>query len=303
MFTTRRRGWLAAAMALSVTGSLALAQDAGQTARKARQGAPAGAKTEQGEGKGAKGAGQRGAPGGGLMQRLTSELGLTEEQQTQIKALVQQHFEEARQQAEQSEKGQQIKAIREEMRKAREAGDQAKLEELRKQLRELAGDDQANRREQVQQNLEALRAKITPLLTPEQQKKFAEMKFDRGAGGAGAVGGNIDPRRLRGVLQNLDLTKEQKQAAEEIFAKAKEEMQSIPQDDRAARMQVGQRVMSEIRNLLTDEQKTKLEEQLSKARTRGDGEGAGQGKGRGRGRGHGDGKGAGEGGSEGEGAK
>lgn len=217
--------------------------------------------------RGKKGA-RRGTAGGGLLDRLTSELNLTADQQTQIRTVIQTHFQQARQAQQDSEQGQQIAAIRDQMRQAREAGDQQRLEELRKQLRELTGSESDGRRAAVQQSMQELRGKIAPLLTPEQQEKFAAMDLAPGAT-AGALGpGAADPRRLRSAVQKLDLTSEQRAQVDQIFQNARDEMKSLPEGDRRARYQLGQKVMSDVRAVLTPEQQTQLQELLSKERTR-----------------------------------
>lgn len=86
-------------------------------------------------------------PHGDPLKALTEKLGLTEEQQTKIKAI----FEDEKKTG---------KAIREDKSLSKDAA-HAKMDENRKTHRE----------------------QVRAVLTPEQQKKFDEMKDDRGPGG------------------------------------------------------------------------------------------------------------------------
>ena len=89
----------------------------------------------------------KGGPGGDRLKMLSDKLGLTEEQKTKVKAILEDEMQKG-------------KALREDKSLDRDAA-HAKMQEIRKTHRE----------------------QIRAVLTPEQQKKFDEMKEDRGPGG------------------------------------------------------------------------------------------------------------------------
>ncbi|MBK8913144.1 MAG: hypothetical protein IPM64_00840 [Phycisphaerales bacterium] len=238
----------------------AAADEGGQ--RRARGGGEGGERRRGPEGRGGEG---RQFAGAGMIARVADELQLSEEQRQEVLAVVADHFRAIRDEEEQSETGQAIRALREQMRQAREAGDQEQLAALREEMRKLNDGGGEDRRARMEAGMEALREKIMPLLNEEQQAKFAKMDLSP-AGGRGGPAGAADPRRIRAALANLDLDAEQKAAVEELMRAAREQMEALPREDVAGRAEIGTQLIAQVRGLLTDEQRAKLERELNRGR-------------------------------------
>jgi Spy/CpxP family protein refolding chaperone len=106
------------------------------------------------------------------MEKLTKELTLTQEQQTQIRKLMTDYQEQMREQMRKlmSENGEKLKALRKQIDEARAAGDREKLKTLEAQRRELTGEEKtAAARQKLITNIEAQ-------LTADQKTKFEQIK-------------------------------------------------------------------------------------------------------------------------------
>lgn len=268
-------------MTAAVFAAPVLAQD--KPAQPGAAGEERGARRARGEGgeggerrRGPEGRGEgRQFAGAGMIARIADELQLSEEQRQEMLGVVADHFRAIREQEDQTETGQAIRALREQMREAREAGDQEQLAVLREEMRKLNQGGMEERRAQMEANMEALRGKIMPLLNEEQQAKFAKMELAP-RGGPGGPGGAADPRRIRAALANLDLTAEQKAAVEDLMRAGREQMEALPREDVAGRAEIGTRLVAQVRELLTEEQRAKLEQELNRGRR----DGAERGRGR-----------------------
>ena len=88
----------------------------------------------------------------------------------------------------------------------------------------------------------------------------APSRGGRGGGGRGGEGGRERDPFAR-MTQGLNLTADQKAKAQPIFDQAKPEMSALKQEMRQKTKAIMDKVMSQIRPLLTAEQQKKLDDQ------------------------------------------
>jgi Spy/CpxP family protein refolding chaperone len=88
----------------------------------------------------------------------------------------------------------------------------------------------------------------------------APSRGGRGGGGHGGEGGRERDPFAR-ISQGLNLTADQKAKAQPIFDQAKPEMSALKQESRQKTKAIMDKVMSQIRPLLTAEQQKKLDDQ------------------------------------------
>ena len=134
--------------------------------------------------------GQRGFNPEKMMEKMTTHLDLTTEQQAQVMAIFESHkpqFEQLRDRMRSTLTEEQRAAIKE-MRKDGKAagGERPSKEERRARLTELGvSEDQMQQmrsiREQMKAERELVKNEISAVLTPEQQAKLEEMKAKRKA--------------------------------------------------------------------------------------------------------------------------
>ena len=162
-------------------------------------------------------------PDGGFLQELSEKLNLTDAQKAAIKPIL-------------ATEANEIKAVHQDGSLSNEQK-QAKVKEIRDNSRE----------------------KINALLTPEQQKKFAEMK-----GQAGSRVREAFHNRLSMIAEKLNLTDEQKVAIQPILATEVNDITVVMQDNSLSKEQrqtkiAGIREASDkkINTLLTPEQQAK----------------------------------------------
>lgn len=194
-----------------------------------------------------------------MAERIIEAVDATEEQATQIQDILKQAQEAvaADRQAQQKfmeEHAEEIKALREEMRKAREAGDEAKIAELREQMQKLRPEDQANPMADAAE-------KIDKILTDEQKEKFAPIKerLSRARGGdqEGFDGEFMIRRFLHRVATAVNATEEQNKQLEEIGQKYADKQEELRKQARET--------MRQNREKIRD-----LHKQLADARKSGD---------------------------------
>jgi Spy/CpxP family protein refolding chaperone len=157
------------------------------------------------------------------MQELSEKLNLTDEQKAAIKPIL-------------ATEANEIKAVHQDSSLSDEQK-QAKIKEIRDNSRE----------------------KINALLTPEQQKTFAEMK--------GEAGNRMRERfqnRLTVLAEKLNLTDEQKAAINPILATEVNDIKAVAQDNSLSREQKQSKISGireasdkKINALLTPEQQAK----------------------------------------------
>jgi Spy/CpxP family protein refolding chaperone len=162
-------------------------------------------------------------PDGGFLQELSEKLNLTDAQKAAIKPIL-------------ATEANEIKAVHQDGSLSNEQK-QAKVKEIRDNGRE----------------------KINALLTPEQQKKFAEMK-----GEAGSRMREAFHDRLAMIAEKLNLTDEQKAAIKPILVTEVNDITAVMQDNSLSKEQrqtkiAGIREASDkkINTLLTPEQQAK----------------------------------------------
>ena len=154
-----------------------------------------------------------GAPGDGggreRMQQIAEELKLSDNQKAEVRSILQEQGEKMR-----------------ELREDKDLGPEQKQAKLREQR-------------------EAVAKKISAVLDPEQQKKWAGLRdaFLQGSGGRGADGapaaggapGGDRVEMLRRVAEELKLTEEQKQKVQPIFREEGEKMRELQADTSLSR--------------------------------------------------------------------
>jgi len=153
-----------------------------------------------------------------FMQELSEKLNLTDAQKAAVKAIIVNEANE-------------IKAVHQDSSLSNEQK-QAKIKEIRDNSRE----------------------KINALLTPEQQKKFAEMKGEAG-----------NKNRLAMLTEKLNLTDEQKAAIKPILATEVNDIKAVLQDNSLSKEQKQSKISGireasnkKINTFLTPEQQAKL---------------------------------------------
>jgi Spy/CpxP family protein refolding chaperone len=168
-----------------------------------------------------------------FLRELSEKLNLTDEQRAAIRPILVAEAED-------------IKAVRQDASLSAEQK-QAKIHEISDKGRE----------------------KINAILTPEQQKKFAEMKNEA----AGRVRDEVH-NRLTMLAERLNLTEDQKTAIRPILAAEANDIKAVIQDKSLSREQRQTKIAAiressnkEINKILTPEQQAKLAE-LKKERPR-----------------------------------
>ena len=185
---------------------------------------------------------RRGERGKAMFEKLVKDLGLTADQQEQVRQKLKASRDERKNY--QQEHGEQLKALREEMRKARESGDKDAIKAAAAKMKK--------HREALQQMGANLDTQLADVLTEEQMKKFKALRARRG------------PQRrpgasLLGALRRLDLTEEQRGKVKKIMAEAKAKAKE------AESAEDKQKIMSAAtenirKDVLTEAQRKKLAE-------------------------------------------
>lgn len=214
--------------------------------------------------RGENGENQASQPGGleaDLLSRLSEQLQLTGEQKAKYDAIVADFHQKM-----EAFQGQ-IAQLREKVQAARQSQDQeAAMEEMKTFM-------ETNVKPLREQGL----ADIKAILTPEQQVKMDELKAQfeqrRGPGAGGMRQG------LMGVVEQLNLTPEQKQQVDAALAEMREKMQTGDKTPEARQAAI-EDMQSKLQTILTAEQLQKLEE-LKAQRPAGPGKGPGKGPGTG----------------------
>ena len=157
---------------------------------------------DEGRGRGRRG---RGPSISRIVERLSEKIDFDEEQSARIDEIVAAH----------EERMQEVRARRQEMRAAMEAGDEERVAELREQLRQQRGE-----RGRV---LRTVLDEIEPLLHEDQVKAFQQFREDfaqrRGPGGRGRMG-----EMIRGLPDAVNMTEDQRKKFEELLAGRRERM-------------------------------------------------------------------------------
>lgn len=137
-----------------------------------------------------------------MLEKMTQHLNLTEEQQSQVKTILESHqpkFEQLREQMRSTLTEDQRAAIKEMRKNGKKGGERPSMEERRAKMAELGvSEDQMQQmrtlREQMKAERESIKNEISAVLTPEQQAKAEEMRAKfrnrRGHRGMRGEGGN-----------------------------------------------------------------------------------------------------------------
>jgi Spy/CpxP family protein refolding chaperone len=181
--------------------------------------------------------GPRGPRDGERMHRMLFEgMELTDDQKAQIKELMQAHGEERK--AWHEEHKEEFQALRDKMREAREAKDKEAADAVREETKALM--ESAPKPDAVHDEIRAVLTEDQQAIFDERVAKMRERADEwREPGGPG-------PR----IFGNLDLTDDQQAQLREIM-----------QSDKTR-----EEKMEDVRAMLTDEQKTKLDENIEKMR-------------------------------------
>lgn len=149
------------------------------------------------------------------------------------------------------------------------------VDDTRSQLKKIREDPAGDRQELMQKSREAftkLRDEVSGVLTDEQKAQFKE-KFQS----IGQGGGNV-MSRLKSSLEKLNLTDDQKQKVKELLddtAKQAKDLREKAQgggDDAAQKLRaLMQDTREKLGEILTDEQKQKLQESFQPGGAGGDG--------------------------------
>jgi len=179
-------------------------------------------------------------PPGAMFEHLVKELGLSAEQQTQVRQILDTHRQALANW--QKEHAEERKALHEELRKAREDKDREAMKAAGEKLRAL------NRG--LGELQKGLHDRIAEVLTDEQKKTFEQMARRRRRRVAGHVA-------FRQALRRLELTEAQQAKVKAILEQAAADAKKV--DDPSAKRKVLQDAMESIRtSVLTDAQRAKL---------------------------------------------
>lgn len=227
---------------------------------------------------------------------LTEKLELDEAQQTEITKILEARNEKVRELREQTERSPEeveaMRALREEMDAAMKANDRERMEVLRKKADQMYREREernAPARQKLLETEKALHDDIVATLRPEQVEKFEEVWKQRMVRPGGREGPVRNPRALKSIVEGLkDLSDEQKETIDGLFAAFRESVQRRPERpegqerpsraDREARekdmQEKTEKLFNDVIAVLTPEQKAKVEEALrglSRPGTRGEG--------------------------------
>ncbi len=200
----------------------------------------------------------RGADPTMALPALTKRLKLDENQQAQIKPIVEDYQAMAKDVL--AKTPQDVKEKRRQlmmdMRAARKSDDKQKAAEIGKQIRELRKSDPATA-ELVELRKEAL-AKIEPTLREDQ--KQALQKMTRGPKSRRQVSIEDSPGFLRRCLMEIDLRPEQKTELKKIDQEYKEASKGLGKEGaREKRDEMGKQYCQEVMKVLDERQKQELQ--------------------------------------------
>ena len=131
-----------------------------------------------------RGHGKRGFNPDKMMEKMSTELGLSADQQTRIKAIFESHkpqFEQLREQMKSTFTDEQRAAMKEARKNRKAGGERPSKEERQAQFASLGiSDGQMQQMKSIRQQMkaerEAMKNEISAVLTPEQQTKLDEVK-------------------------------------------------------------------------------------------------------------------------------
>jgi len=197
--------------------------------------------------------GKPGRPAGGMLDRWTKELNLTPEQVTTIKGILDKQREAARAGGPGVGIGQSDDLIQR-MQEARKAGNDEEVKKIREEIRAKMDE----RRKAAEASRDDMYTQVAAVLTPEQLKKFEEIK----SGGGGGKDRSADPGSLHRAVNQLKLGEEQKAKVDALFNQFRESVKALPHGDRSARDDLAKKLKADVVNALTEDQVKELEKSM-----------------------------------------
>lgn len=205
----------------------------------------------------------------GALEDLYENAGFDEAQRKQAEELMaksREQFREVMQNSRPSpEEMEKMRAMREEMRAAREAGDRAKLEQLSNDMREMFAARRAAQDKFAKDVHDGLKA----IARPDQAEKFDSAWKEMESARPGQFGRVRNVRDLRRAVMALDLSKEQKDAIEPIFEEYNKQRRDRTDDAAGSGGKTAdseaaalKEVREKVEQHLTDAQKKKLDQRL-----------------------------------------
>ena len=186
------------------------------------------------------------------LNQLKSDLNLSPDQAAQFDELAGKMREQFQQQQNSDERRQMM----EQMREAQQSGEQQKLDEIRTKMREsMSG---------MNQMMDSFYEDLNKTLTPEQQKKLADYRAQN------RMGQNrmrVDAKQVIEIAMKLDLSAEQRAAVAEVEQQFADQIKQAGENQRAGQ-QTSQRLITEITQMLTDEQKKQFDTMLQRVSDR-----------------------------------
>ncbi len=207
----------------------------------------------------------------GLLEPMTRELELAEDQQVAVKNLLTEYKDRTleirrgfKPSAEYTEK---MRGMLNELRDARQSGDNDKVQALTNQLKEMRKDQEAQF-EPMRKELAGLQThlhdQLLAVIHPDKHERF-ERVWDQYMIRRSPQGGmERNPFILRSLIERLpDLTPEQRDKVNELFKQHTESMRSPdPEDYRTARNRLNTVLYDGLMGLLTAEQRKNVEKEL-----------------------------------------
>lgn len=213
------------------------------------------------------------------VDRISKELELTADQQTQMNQIVEKHRKAlmAPGGGTDDKAGEKMKELTTQLTDATKAHDDAKANEIRAKMRDIIRTHQ----EASAAAWDAFYADVATILTPDQKTKFETMKAQFGPSRPGDRMGMMNPRVLRQqVMQLKSLTAEQKAKIEALFDQFRESMRAPARgpargadEGRKAgannRGAAARKLSEDVMNELTKDQKEELKKNMEKAGAQG----------------------------------
>ncbi len=183
-----------------------------------------------------------------LHERILKELDLTADQQAQVKQILETHKQAVENW--QKENAEELKALREQMEKARAEKDTEAVKSLREKSAKIF-----KGRQELQ---ESLNKQIKAVLTDEQKEKFENLsRLVRSA--------VIGAQQIRTALRGLDLNDEQKEKIKKIIAETGEAAGKV--ETPKGKLELWQKAVQTIKSdVLTEEQVKKFEQAMNQMR-------------------------------------
>jgi len=205
---------------------------------------------------------------GQVVEKMKSELKLDETQAAELSRLVTEHqktIADLRAQMRIApEVAQKMKELRERMKKAQDANDQAGMKSASDEMqaaRKESSDRIAPVREQMTKLQDELRDKFKAVLREDQRGGFDQIWEESMSAGTGRRSLRANPRLLRATVDRLpDLTADQKRQLTDLYRQYDEAAKGLKGGAMDAQ---NQKLHDSVMNILTPEQREKVQERLN----------------------------------------